>query len=737
MKKIFSTLLIAILFVSVLTGCNNQDNSASVVAKNLDNNLNNLSLAVNKLDTIDNKYLYNPDIYSSLSAKNNNGSNYFRLAFNENLSTTQIANESVKQILIDKITDKLLSQNTECNKSNCYICDKYCDNDGNCYYTDCNGNNYCYSPNGDCYNCSSLPSDCKYIGQRNLSCGSAQVISSTDTEPVVERISNTTEQLEETTDSNNEEIPSLNTPRPDVRMFYFTQDSFSPIKIKYSPRYISQYNESTINEQIENYLSKVQKLYAMSEDSIEANTILQNCKQNIIDCIGEIRELNKCIINGTCEPNVQELQALNNYIIDIKTTTKRLKDCNGELSKEINNISESNSSTMVNSVDVMNSNYMRLLNHIDTRVTYHKSAIATLEQIKYLLDNAINNGEISDEEIEEIIENFTIKEDVEDEIIDDNYTIEDNIENDDNNISTDDNYNKNEELDNETQVGDIDNNTIYNDNILDNDDNIDDVFDNNLVDNGTNSNDENDDKIANNDTINYEDEENSFVNSDNSNVENGDNFEDETTDNQYKNLNDDEINSSEDSIEIDDDEITDASTSGNNKTYSWSNVDTYKKSENNTETLDSIDDNFNIDSHTENDNIDNNENAISDNEVIEENSSVGTNDDAIINSNINNEIVNNGTNFNNGAYGTTNSGIYKNSVITQNNLNNDNGYGGYYYTNDGEIKNNGINDNNEFGNNGNTIENNLNRSNNVNTYGYNTLLDIINQGTVNNGINTL
>ncbi len=730
------------MFVAVLTGCNNQDNSASVVAKNLDSNLNNLSLAVNKLDTIDNKYLYNPDIYSSLSAKNNNGNNYFRLAFNENLSTTQIANESVKQILIDKITDKLLSQNTECNKSNCYICDKYCDNDGNCYYTDCNGNNYCYNSNGECFNCTSLPSDCKYIGQRNLSCGSAQVISSSDTEPVAEKISSTTEQLDETiTSTEREENTSLNVPQPNVRMFYFTQDSFSPIKIKYSPRYISKYNESTINEQIENYLSKVQKLYAMSEDSIEANTILQNCKQNIIDCISEIRELNKCIINGTCEPSVQELQALNNYIIDIKTTTQRLKDCNGELSKEINKISESNSSTMVNSVDVMNSNYLRLLNHIDTRVTYHKSAIATLEQIKYLLDNAINNGEISDEEIEEIIENFTIKEEVEDTIVDEsidnNYLIDDNVENNEEDNSDYENSYKNEEFNNNIVNEDIDNIPISDDNIISNNNILDNVYDNNSIVNDTNLDNENNDKIVNNDATNYEDEENSFVNSNNSDVKNDNNFEDENAGNQSENLNNDEINSSEDSTEINDNEITDTSTSDNNKIYSWSNVDTYKKSENNTEALDDVDNNFNEDSHIEN-NTNDNEDIIDNNEIIEESSSTGTtNNDAIINSNMNNEIVNNGTNFNNGAYGTTNSGIYKNSVITQNNLNNDNGYGGYYYTNDGEIKNNGINNNNEFGNNGNTIENNLNRSNNVNTYGYNTLLDIINQGTVNNGINTL
>ena len=132
--------------------------------------------------------------------------------------------------------------------------------------------------------------------------------------------------------------------------------------------------------------SMFQKLMLLISKFTIANTILKNCRNNIIDCIKEIKELNACIINGTCEPSIQELQALDNYIADIKTTTARLKDCNGELTKEVNKITKSNSTAMINGVDVMNSNYLRLLNHIDTRISYHKSAIATLEQVKYLLD---------------------------------------------------------------------------------------------------------------------------------------------------------------------------------------------------------------------------------------------------------------------------------------------------------------------------------------------------------------
>ena len=63
MKKIFAVLIMCVLVTTLLVACK-QETTANVVAKNLDKNLNTLSITVNKLDTIDNKYIANPDLYS-------------------------------------------------------------------------------------------------------------------------------------------------------------------------------------------------------------------------------------------------------------------------------------------------------------------------------------------------------------------------------------------------------------------------------------------------------------------------------------------------------------------------------------------------------------------------------------------------------------------------------------------------------------------------------------------------
>lgn len=729
MKKILTLMLICTLFISIFTGCK-QENTANIVAKNLDNNLNKLEVAVNKLDSVDNKYLSNPDIYSSLTATpNENNGKFFALAFNEIQQNTTNNVENVKQVLIDKITDKLLQQNSDLNSNNCYTCKKYCDENGNCYYTDCNGNNYCYGSSGECYDCDTIPNNCSYVGETTLTCPNAitTISETTNNELTTTNLTQTieTEEIDNTSlvNNNSESSPSIEndttenqevtTPaKPNVKVYYFTQDSFSPIKLKYRPRYISQYNEGNINDQIETYLFKVQKLYAMSEDSIEANSILQNCKINIIDCIKEIKELNNCIINGTCEPSVQELQALNNYIIDIKTTTNRLKDCNGELSKEINKISETTSNVMINSVDVMNSNYMRLLNHIDTRVTYHKSAIATLEQIRYLLDGAINGNSISEEEIENIIEDLQIQENpsddvennevVEEVIIEDNTNTEEilpenNLEDNINNNEVSDNIENNEDITTST-----DNNSIEENN-------------SNLVDENNITNENIDNNEVNEESENVDTNTAEEANEDNTVVNNENTYTDEVVEENTQN------NTLLDTYK---------------ETNSWSNIDTYKPVEDvetstnvENEAIDNSEDNQTI-----NENID--ENFKENTEIVDESANIDNTNDTMINNTIDNGL-NSGINptINGGV--NNNSGVYKNSVITQNNLDTNNGYGGYYYTNDGEIKNNGMNNDNEIGNNGNTIENNLNRKNNVNTYGYNTMLDILNQGTVNNGINTL
>lgn len=791
MKKIISLLIMCTLFVSVLVGCQ-KESSAHIIAKNLDKNLNSLSTTVNKMDTIDNKYIANPDLYSSIGTPNQSKNKYYALTFKETDTQNSEINDLVKQLLVNKIKENLLNQNTT-SSDNCYSCQKYCDNNGNCYYTDCNGNNYVCDSYGNCNTCSSIPSSCSYAGQTDFSsCPNATNISETTHEDLkVERLALeqniqtnnvvTTDNLDaintddtadneannetttdKTQDTVNETNETENDKSPNVRLFYFTKESFSPYQLKYQPRYVNQYNEDNINTQIEAYLFKVQKLYAMTEDSIEANSILSECKEHVIECIDEIRELNNCIINGSCEPSTQQLEALNNYIQDLKVTISRLKNCNGELTKEVNNINSSNGSSIISSVDILNSRYIKLLNHIDTRITYHKSAIATLEQIKYLLDDTVNGNAVSEDEILQIVEQSDMSETDKQDII----NIVSDIKNE--NLSLD-----NENNDIVTNMDDIVNNN--NDYVTKQplDDNNPTLIDNNLKNKNIENFDENtQNEIVENENAKLENEKQddfSPMFSDNNLEQNASetqdnidyNIDTEPVENQTNNLDEslseniqeDYYTNSETSVEKTisdtDENVAETDFQDNSQTQTTEtnhgNIDTY----NYDTTIKNID--------TYNDNLNNNANENYSNLDPENNNNTGLNDDSYnisndietpLYDNTYNEVLNDNTNFNtldnfentNGNYNygnNVNNGNFHNSVITQNNLDTNNGNGGYYYTNDGEIKNNGLNNDNNIGNNGNSIETNLNGKNNVNTYGYNTMLDIINQGTVNNGINTL
>lgn len=800
MKKIISIMLMCMFFALFLVACK-QESTANLVAKNLDNNLNKLSVAVNNMDTIDNKYFSNPDLYSSIATPTKSKDKFFALTFAQKINSNNDVNDLIKQLLVNKIKQNLLNQN-KTSYSDCYNCKKYCDNDGNCYYTDCNGNNYMCDTSGNCSTCPSIPSHCSYVGETNFSgCPNAtQVSNQTQDDLLVEQLSieqdiaknnNQTDfttleltnkqkpvvvdndsQEDKTTDNNENKDDTTNneseTNRPNVRVYYFTQESFTPNHLRYQPRYVNEYNENNINDQIETYLFKIQKLYAMTEDSIEANSILAECKNSVLDCIQEIKDLNNCILNGTCDPSTQQLEALNNYIDDIKTTISRLKNCNGDLNKEVNNINSTSNSSIVSGLDVLNSRYLKLLNHIDTRIAYHKSAIATLEQIKYLLEDSVNGTTINEQEILSIVNDSQLENSDKNQIkeIIDNIQDEKNLQNTNNTTSdtnTNSNVTNNDKIDN--NGNNVDNNSnIYDNNssIIDantstsNNENLNDFSQNSsttIENNGTNSNEDN---LISNNNIN---KNNNDYNSENI----ADSYQDTTvnfdakndadlydTNNpaEYNNNTSVNDNNSTTTIHEEDNIDKESGLKSNIDTYNQSNlsnIDTYKNNISDDALDENQEDYQNTSDTNSNENFveTNNENTLDSNTNIDENFSQNPdftgenylydNNNEVLQGNTDNNELLNGTTLDNGY---VNSSLYNNSVITQNNLDTNNGNGGYFYTYDGEIKNIGI-DNNSLGNNGNSIETNLNGNNNVNTYGYNTLLDIINQGTVNNGINTL
>lgn len=780
MKKtlliITSFILICILFV----GCAQTDASITT-SKELNKNLNILSNTVKRLDTIDNQYFMDNELYSfsnisstptphkTQSIKIANSTN---VIINDNQTIaeqtslknelkTALENEIINRLYCDSEGNcKLCNEKFICDENGiCTSCNKtiICDTEGNC--SDCkttlnivdekcsNCNTKCTSNSHQSQN-NDLINSLKTISNKNKDFIVEKISSQTDnstisnvTEPTITNISsilsdtnnnliddntqhtkhidliknssntsnnntlntqtidnnlesNTNNKNEttnntlynnsssETTDENNDENFSINLEKDNENGYiflYYSEENFTPDFLKYQPRHISEINYSQANNNIENYVNKLQKLYTMSNDVIEANNQLSFHKENLLNNIIETKELNKCILQGTCSPSNNQITALNNYISDMRNTINNLRNCNGNLSSEINKIS-SNNSGIVQSLEITNSNYLKLLNQIDTRISYHKNAIATLEQIQYLLDDVIDNNSNS---------NTNINPDIQQE----------NINNQDSNLNINEQYNTDN---NEEKNNNLDSDTTEN-------------FDNNSMDN--NFNDEQNDKTTynNNSLLDKQESTNEIpTNTDNLNIEKQDNIINPVLETNN------EINTTKNNN-------TSTTFSENND---LKNIDTYN--ENTYSNLDNSEKKPSLNIQDDNNNNINNENTENtikdDNKTIYKgstnniySSSSNSNTPQMVDGSINNNLANN--NLNNST---------DNTIISQNNINNNHlGNNSYRYDNNGHLYNNtnGYNNNNI---------NNINKnSNNINTYKYNTLVDSINRGTVNNGINNL
>lgn len=468
--------------------------------------------------------------------------------------------------------------------------------------------------------------------------------------------------------------------------------------VKYSPRYNKYQSEN--ENYLDSYIGKVRNLYAITNDAMEANTTFNNCKTNVLSYCEEIKQLNYAIEDGYFAPSNQQIAALNNYIDDIKITIKRIKKCNGDLTDEVNTINKGDSNGITTGIDVINSNYISVLNHLDTRITYLKNALVTLEQIKDIL---IETQKLS------VDNNTNI-----DTIVDD----ENNNSNNDVNTSDDNNsqpINNSENVDNqgENQLNDVDNiETNNSDNNANNNDLLTDEIDNKVDINENHITDKQ--EVVNNTNLN-----NSNIN-DNNNVYN-ENLDDETS-----NIETTENTSTETETKEKKETNIDTYLNTNN------NLDTYKNNnniENNCDDCNNLNNQTNCENNNQNDNINLNNNNLGNcenNNIPYNNNFNGTYNNIPNNSNINGNLntiplPNDVDRIN------TPNGTFQNGIITQNNLNNG--------------VNNGVNGNHTgmgSSNNYPYVNGDLNRTNkNIDTYGYNTMIDMLNRGTVNNGINTL
>ncbi len=750
-----------------ITGCNQTTATCEILSENISNRLDRLAMAVTKLDTISNEYIASPDIFpatttvslivpnpnNNVQEENINGTEFHseiiqnRIADNKNNTS-----DLVKNILINKLTQNLKHDTN----GNCYICgnnygdydNKLCDNCNNSIICDKYGNctncnkQLIIDSNGNCVNCnkSCTTGNCDNVNyssfnnasnscanalrnqletNNDLSANNISLVEPLDTDNVIinnndnASVNNTTNASDKYIETNLDELDNdtadNNTNRNKI-YYYYEEQSFSPENLQYQPRFITNNQMQNAESNLNNYVIKIQKLYAMTADVIEANNQLQEFKNNVINSINNTRAVNDNYKNITTNPNAYQAQAIKNYLQDLDTTTKHLRNANGSLNNEVNNINRTNNLGVSNSIDVMNSNYLRILNHLDTRITYHELALSTLDQLRVLLLETITNQPVTEPD-QPIVDTPEVTEDnnTEDVVTDNNdydVTIDDSDDNYNANIDTADN---DIEDNTDNDIEDNTDNDIVNNNIIDDNNNTEIV--NNDINNTTDdkyintTNENTDDSIVNTtDTTDMDNTTNDPMSDNNvdDNVNNIDSYG--TTDNTYNNDNTTTVSDQNNNVNNED---------NNGGLFNIKpNIDTYRDNLNNNDINNNIYDDNNLNDANNNDNMLNNDNNLNNNNNILDNNQAYNNSDANDSyNNLNNNEVNR-----------------KNNVINENNLNTDgnvaNGIN-YRYDENGNLYNYNMNTNNSG------------THNNINTYEYNTLLDSLNQGTVDNGINNL
>lgn len=793
MKKTFIILTSLISTTALLFGCTNPA-IPSAVGERLEYSLNALATTVKNLDTVDNLYLANPDVSPVINSDNQNLSlqaaprkSQGKAPVQDMVAMVSSLNAYIEPFSVDMQptvnqtvqTDENVVHENENTVSNIYEHDYVNEsnmNDNNMVTTNQHNSQqveYNNAVSDVNYNRVTVSESNRFTADNNVEKESGSV--KNNNQMIETQNNNNTTDAEDTSynslnnglvqNSNNSQTNGFNSIQTNDTVSEVTDNGRLPYiksnttdsEVKYQPRYIANNVAGDNGEHLTNYITKVKNLYAMTNDAIIANNTLTDSKNSLLTCIEDLKQLAIEMKHGSYEPTTQQISAINNYINDIKTTISRIRGTNGQLNNEINKINNYDKTGLTTSIDVLNSNYMRILNHIDVRITYLKNALATLEQVKSLLleaqyldqmeqQNALQQNELNNVEQINDINNMNNEFNNEGNLIENNNVIP-------------------AENEMEKEQTPTDNTNVIEPNVVLPEENLD-----------TNLQEEEKERM--NPALPLTSETGDDVNQNTQNTTYNDNKTVNKELAPIENANVDNNNQGETLTENDEAEVEIEKENYNQTTFTeneadkLTNIDTYSRAntQNSADTMNryrarrntdtyndmprirNIPDN-NINNANDNNNADNaginnyNQNNMNDGTNINNanfNDMSGVNNgyangvnggmnDGINNGGVNNGGMNNGafnnggvTNFRNQNEINTPNGTFQNGIITQNNLN--------HGTNNGV---NGVRTGyNGSSNNPYTVDA-KGRNRNINTYGYNTLVDIINRGTVNNGINTL
>ena len=178
--------------------------------------------------------------------------------------------------------------------------------------------------------------------------------------------------------------------------------SKSASKQNYVPKRISSINYD--NSNYTTYLGKVEDLYVMINDAVYANETIKECKENIFSYCQILNEIAKKIKSGELEVSKDQIASCNKLLKELGRNINKITDTRNEVSKNCKTFAENRS--LNNGIDTISSNYVGLINCLDTRITDYENILTLLGQIQCVLTDTCYNQDLNQSDNTQAVEDL-------------------------------------------------------------------------------------------------------------------------------------------------------------------------------------------------------------------------------------------------------------------------------------------------------------------------------------------
>lgn len=177
---------------------------------------------------------------------------------------------------------------------------------------------------------------------------------------------------------------------------------------KYVPKRISNINFS--NSNLVTYLEKVEDLYVMVNDAVYTNETIKECKENIYSYCEILKELARKIKSGEIEVTKEQISSCNSLLKELGKSINKVTDTRNDVYNTCRTFAKNKSFS--NGVDTVSSNYITLINCLDSRITEYQNILTILGQMQCILTDTCYNQNYNNADnqnsqaIEEVIEDY-------------------------------------------------------------------------------------------------------------------------------------------------------------------------------------------------------------------------------------------------------------------------------------------------------------------------------------------